>query len=133
MDLPDISVIQVSLTSNDTDFNTHFKLGQALDFFRQNQIWDDVHQKYLKGMVICSGMSVHNLRDLGLSMQYMQQNPTAKGLPYVKPFNDLVKLIVETDYSKSSSSSTTVISQLNDLKRDPLLRKAHPTLEHFYL
>lgn len=131
LDLPDISVIQVSLTSNDTDFNSHFKLGQALDFFRQNQIWDDVHQKYLKGMVICSGMSVHNLRDLGLSMQYMQQNPTAKRLPYVKPFNDLVKLIVETDDSKSGSSSTTVISQLNDLKRDPLLRKAHPTLEHF--
>ncbi|KAI5955980.1 hypothetical protein KGF57_003465 [Candida theae] len=126
-DLPDIAVIQVSLTSNDTDFNTHFKLGQILDFFRHNDIWDEAHKKYLKGMVVCSGMSVHNLRDLGVSMQYRQQNPTAKALPYVKPFNDLMKSIVESDESKTSDTLT----RLNDLKKDPLLRKAHPTLEHF--
>lgn len=125
LDLPDIAVIQVSLTSNDTDFDLHFKLGQALDFFRHNQVWDETKKKYLKGMVICSGMSVHNLRDLGVSMQYMQQNPTAKGLPYVKPFNELIKLVVEAE------PSSNILAKLNELKRDPLLRKAHPTLEHF--
>lgn len=125
LDLPDIAVIQVSLTSNDTDFDTHFKLGQALDFFRHNQVWDETRKKYLKGMVICSGMSVHNLRELGVSMQYLQQNPTAKGLPYVKPFNELIKLIVEAD------TSSNILAKLNELKRDPLLRKAHPTLDHF--
>lgn len=141
LDLPDIAIVQVSLTANDSDFNTHFKLGQALDFFRQNEIWDDLHQKYLKGMVICSGMSVHDLRELGFSMQYMQQNPTAKGLPYAKQFNDLVKLVVESsetetdntggDSKSSPTTSSTLLSKLNDLKKDPLLRKAHPTLEHF--
>ncbi|KAI5958150.1 hypothetical protein CANMA_004304 [Candida margitis] len=128
LDLPDISIIQVSLTSNDSDFNSHYKLGQTLDFFRHHQIWDESRQKYLKGLVVCSGMSVHNLRDLGFAMHYMERNPTAKALPYVKPFNDLVKSIVETNDSKST---ITRLSQLNDLQKNPLLRKAHPSLEHF--
>ena len=36
LDLPDTSVIQVSLTSRDGDFAKHFKLGEVLSKFRTN-------------------------------------------------------------------------------------------------
>lgn len=120
LDLPNTRVIQVSLTGYEKDFDTHFKLGQALDFFRQNLIWDPVENRYLKGMVVCSGMSVHNLRDLSSFIR----NP-GKALPYTEKFNALIreKLVNLPD----------LLGRLNSIKKDheKLLYQAHPTLEHF--
>lgn len=119
-DLPDTSLIQVSLTSNDRDFESNFKLGQVLSKFRENLIWDESKQKYLKGLVIFSGMSVHNLRDLGRS--FSQPNNL---MPYVKPFQSLLK--------KTLVNTPKLREDLNNLQTEhkKLLYQAHPTLEHF--
>lgn len=119
LDLPDTAVIQVSLTSNDGDFDTHFKLGQVLSKFKNELIWDETKQKYLSGLVICSGMSVHNLRDLGASFRY------PSGMPYVKPFNQLLTKTVE------NKKGNELLDAFNEMKKNTLLRQAHPTLEHF--
>ncbi|KAI5950130.1 hypothetical protein KGF54_005278 [Candida jiufengensis] len=118
LDLPTTSIIQVSLTFSDKDFDSNFKLGEILNFFRENEIYDESQQKYLKGMIICSGMSVHNLRDLGISMRQPSQV-----MPYVKPFNNLLKNIVEKEEDK--------LLKFNELQKNPILRQAHPTFEHF--
>ncbi|EMG47327.1 LigB subunit of aromatic ring-opening dioxygenase, putative [Candida maltosa Xu316] len=120
LDLPDTAVIQVSLTSSDKDFAKHFKLGEALSKFKNELIWDESKEKYLSGLVICSGMSVHNLRDLGASFR-------APGniMPYVKPFNKLLTKIVEENHGKD------LLNAFVDLQKNPMLRQAHPTLEHF--
>lgn len=119
LDLPETSIVQVSLTGNEKDFDTHFKLGQSLSYFRDNLIWDPVKEKYLKGMVICSGMSVHNLRDLGRAMQ------AGRPLPYTVAFNKLLK--------QTMVNSPDLLPNLNKLKSEnaSLLYLAHPTLEHF--
>ncbi|KAK6201584.1 Extradiol ring-cleavage dioxygenase, class III enzyme, subunit B [Scheffersomyces amazonensis] len=117
-DLPDIPVIQVSLTSNDRDFQTHYKLGEVLGKFSSNKLWDEKQQKYLSGLIVCSGMSVHNLRDLGRSMGQIGQI-----MPYVKPFN---KLLTET-----LTNSSDILKGLLELQQNKLLYAAHPTLEHF--
>lgn len=119
LDLPDTSVVQVSLTGNDRDFDTHFKLGEALSYFRDNLIWDPVREKYLKGMVICSGMSVHNLRDMGLAMS------SGKSMPYASAFNKLLK--------QTMVNTPNLLENLNKVKSEnrSLLFQAHPTLEHF--
>lgn len=120
LDLPNTRLIQVSLTGYEKDFDTHFKLGQVLDFFRQNLIWDPVEERYLKGMVITSGMSVHNLRDI----RNFLANPTGV-MPYTKTFNDLL--------GKTLVNSPDLLDNLNKLKteHEKLLYLAHPTLEHF--
>lgn len=119
-DLLDISLIQVSLTGDDRDFDANFKLGQVLSKFRDNLIWDENRQKYLKGMVIFSGMSVHNLRDLGRSF-----SQPGVVMPYVKPFQNLLK--------KTMVNSPELLSDLKNLQSEhrALLYQAHPTLEHF--
>ncbi|RCK65529.1 4,5-DOPA dioxygenase extradiol-like protein [Candida viswanathii] len=119
LDLPDTAVIQVSLTGNDRDFDKHFKLGQALSKFKNELIWDEAKQRYLSGLVVCSGMSVHNLRDLGVSFRY------PKGMSYVKPFNQLLTQTVET------KRGSDLLDAFNQMQSNPLLRQAHPTLEHF--
>lgn len=119
LDLPDTSLVQVSLTGNEKDFNTHFKLGQVLSHFRDNLIWDPTREKYLTGMVITSGMSVHNLRDLGRA--YSLGRP----MPYVAPFNKLLK--------ETMVNTPELLANLNRIKNEntSLLFLAHPTLEHF--
>lgn len=119
LDLPETSLIQVSLTGLDRDFDSHFKLGQALSYFRDNMIWDPVKEKYLKGMVVCSGMTVHNLRDLGVAMR------AGKAMPYAKTFNQLLR--------ETMVNSPDLAQKINKLKLEhsALLYRAHPTLEHF--
>ncbi|KAK6458431.1 Extradiol ring-cleavage dioxygenase, class III enzyme, subunit B [Scheffersomyces xylosifermentans] len=119
LDLPDTAVIQVSLTSNDRDFVKHFKLGEALSTFRENLLWDEEKKKYLTGLVICSGMSVHNLRDLGRSF-----SQPGGVMPYVKPFN---KLLTDT-LTKSDDLLDGLLKLQTNNKT--LLYNAHPTLEH---
>ncbi|KAG7192471.1 uncharacterized protein KQ657_001872 [Scheffersomyces spartinae] len=116
----DFPVIQVSLTGSDSDFDNHYKLGKALNQFRENLIWDPTKKRYLKGALIMSGMSVHNLRDLG----WMFANP-GKSLPYTSKFNTLL--------TNTLTTSQHLLESLNDIKKDNrlLLHSAHPTLEHF--
>ncbi|CAN3357885.1 hypothetical protein DICA3_C15522 [Diutina catenulata] len=124
LDLPDTAVIQVSLTARDNDFDAHIKLGQALNQFRLNNYWDESAQKHRRGLIVCSGMSVHNLHDLGRAMSM-----GGKAMPYVKPFNQLVKKVLETP----RSSGSELIDRMLSIKADnaTLLRQAHPTQEHF--
>lgn len=116
LDLPDTSVIQVSLTSSEQDFTTHYKLGEILSKFRDNQIWDEKRQQYLKGMIICSGMSVHNLGDIRYGL-----NPR----PYASQFNELL--------TNTLTNSPNILQSLLSLQtiHKSLLKQAHPTLEHF--
>ncbi|KAI3405158.1 hypothetical protein KGF56_002114 [Candida oxycetoniae] len=122
----DCPVIQVSLAANDSDFDTHYKLGKVLNHFRSNKIWDERQEKYLTGMVICSGMSVHNLRDLGYSMRQPEGV-----MPYVKPFNKLLTNILENEDNNNNNQGDDLLTRLNNLKNLHILRQAHPTLEHF--
>ncbi|QBM85785.1 Aromatic ring-opening dioxygenase, catalytic subunit, LigB family [Metschnikowia aff. pulcherrima] len=120
MALPETPLIQVSLTGVESDFKTHARLGEVLSHFQNNMIWDPVREKHLRGLVICSGMSVHNLRDLGLAL-----HSGGRTMPYVPEFSKIL--------SKTMQSGPNVLNGLESLKTEhsALLRKAHPTVEHF--
>lgn len=116
----DIPLIQVSLPGSDKDFQAQFKEGNALKKLRQNLIWDHENHRYLRGMIICSGMTVHNLRDL----RYFFTNG-GKPLPYATKFNELLR--------KTMREGPDLLTNLEKLKTEhrSLLYQAHPTLEHF--
>jgi aromatic ring-opening dioxygenase catalytic subunit (LigB family) len=104
----EVPLVQVSL-QHTNDFTIHRQLGQALEKYRE-----------LGGLVICSGMSVHNLRDLGLAASQ------GRALPYVTPFNKLLTSVV----SKTGDERFQGLENLK-IEHKQLLFKAHPTLEHF--
>lgn len=119
----DIPLIQISLPYSD-DFNQSYKLGQCLKMLRDNLVWNPTEQVDLKGLVICSGTSVHNLRDLQRSFSFPGQV-----MPYVDEFHDLI-------YSTfKKSTPLTILQNLNNLRKDnnfkQLLYQAHPSLDHF--
>lgn len=124
VELPDIPLVQVSLLQDETDFDAHYKLGKTLDYFRKNLIWDESQQRYLKGAVICSGMSVHNLRDI----QFHTGLPLLPR-PYTAPFSELLydSFCGELEPQQSRFEKVKTI-QLRNLC---LLQQAHPTVEHF--
>lgn len=109
----DCPLVQVSLTADDADFDTHYKLGQALSRYRDEG-----------GLVLVSGMSVHNLGDIGT--YFADRSPQS----YTALFTKMLRDILLTDSSGSSK-----LSQFKDLQRNTnkrkVLRLAHPTLEHF--
>lgn len=123
-ELPDIPLIQVSLLHNESDFDAHYKLGKALDHFRKNLIWDESQHRYLKGAIVCSGMSVHNLRDL----QFHSGLPPAPR-PYTQPFSELLRETFCGELSLSQKRLDKV--KTIQLQNSHLLSLAHPTLEHF--
>lgn len=108
-DLP-VPVIQVSLTSS-FEHDIHHKLGQALAPYR-----------YQNGLIICSGMSVHNLRDLHPSLANGY-----KALSYGEPFNTL---LTNEIMSQVGSKRLDKFNELFTTHR-ALYQKAHPTNEHF--
>ena len=67
--------------------------------------------------IVCSGMSVHNLRDL-----WQFQGSTA---PYGKAFDKALKEAVENNEGSSSG-----LDRLTELFKSGVARKAHPTMEH---
>lgn len=107
-----IPVIQVSLTQDATDFDMHYKLGQALSTYRSDAV------------VIVSGMTVHNLRDLSLA-------PPGKSLPYVKKFNQLLREIMTDTHTENNHKLSKLKELLTDPQKRQLLYSAHPTLDHF--
>ncbi|CDO92358.1 unnamed protein product [Kluyveromyces dobzhanskii CBS 2104] len=102
-----IPLIQVSLARNDYDFDSQFKLGQILSKYRDKG-----------GLVLTSGMSVHNLRDMG----------SAGNKDYNRQFTTVLNNIV---LAKEQNKLDRFKALLNDALSKELLLKAHPTLEHF--
>ncbi|EGV63835.1 Extradiol aromatic ring-opening dioxygenase [Yamadazyma tenuis ATCC 10573] len=119
----DIPLVEVSLPDSDS-FSDSYKLGKALKNLRDELIWDPDTKKDIKGLIVCSGTSVHNLRDLQRSFSYPGQV-----MPYGKPFHELLQHTFE------KSTPLTLAQNLNNLKKDAnysqLLYQAHPTLDHF--
>lgn len=108
----DVPVIQVSLAGT-SDIEIHYHLGEALSRYRD-----------YNGMLIFSGMSVHNLYDLGKAFQNNN-----RPLSYVKPFNDLLTNILTQDDKSKVLDSFLQLPRTPELKK--LYRSAHPTNEHF--
>ncbi|KAL6942317.1 hypothetical protein ACO0QE_003488 [Hanseniaspora vineae] len=114
-------------------FENHFhKLGPILQKIRQDN-----------GLVICSGMSVHNLQDLG----YTFMDPFGNKFPYTDRFNqylfDMItfhkKKLEQFTTEKEATNEITptyLLDKLTDLGKIPelkrLLYQAHaPTIDHF--
>lgn len=118
-----VPLVQISLPYSD-DFNDSYRLGQCLKSLKDRLIWNAALQVDLKGLVICSGTSVHNLRDLSRSRTF-----PGKVMPYVEQFHQLILSTFE------KSTPLTILQNLNNFKKDnnfkQLLCQAHPTLDHF--
>ncbi|KAH3660067.1 hypothetical protein OGAPHI_007272 [Ogataea philodendri] len=105
-----VPLIQVSLPQSDKMVDS-YKLGEALASLRSQNV-----------AIICSGMSVHNLKEL---KQAMSQE--IKVAPYVEPFNSWLTDSLTNHYG---------LEALQKAETDPELQKlylkAHPTPEHFH-
>lgn len=103
----DVPLLQISLPGTD-DLTKNYEFGQILNSFRD------------RGLLVFSGMSVHNLRD------HMTKGFTG----YASPFNnELTEALVQ------ASTGDARLKRLLEFEKSPeknkLLRQAHPTLEHF--
>ncbi|TKA71785.1 hypothetical protein B0A55_04305 [Friedmanniomyces simplex] len=101
-----VPIVQVSLFDTE-DPDQHYRLGQAVSSLRDEGI-----------QIICSGMAVHNLRDM---YRAMQQAP--KPIPYAITFDQALKEAVETSPESRQQA-------MNELMKRPDARKAHPTFDH---
>ncbi|KAK9484063.1 Extradiol ring-cleavage dioxygenase, class III enzyme, subunit B [Lipomyces starkeyi] len=99
-----VPIVQVSLFGTDNP-NQHFALGKALAPLRDENI-----------LIICSGMTVHNLRELG----YYRGSVA----PYAKPFDDMLARALSSDVGRVREDAMA-----NLIKTD-LAHKSHPTKEH---
>jgi len=104
----EIPVVQMSLIDGG-NMADHVHLGRALAPLREEGI-----------LIVGSGTAVHNLRDL----RFSRQTPDDVA-PYVAPFDEALEKAVCGDLSESEREK-----RLLDLGKHPLLRKAHPSLEH---
>ena len=68
-------------------------------------------------VIIGAGMSVHNLRDYRLAMD------SNGALPYVKPFDDMLKEAVEADPKEREE-------KMSALTKTAIAREAHPHMDH---
>lgn len=108
-------VIQVSLPSSGRSLSAvedvtrdTYKLGAQLKDLR-DRLGEDI-------AVVCSGMSVHNLREM-----WQYQGSVA---PYAKPYENLLKqAVTEMPTSKR-------LDKLITLFKEPITSQAHPTIEH---
>ncbi len=102
-----VPIVQVSLFDDDRDAAAHIKLGRAVQKLREENV-----------LIIASGMSVHNLRHLMMTMG------TGKTMPYAASFDAALKDAAET---KPGEHRDEVMV---DLLSRPDARQAHPTFEH---
>lgn len=113
-------VLQISLPSTPSNMRSHSP--QAVEYdteasYRLGKILSELRDREGEDVtIICSGMSVHNLGELwGLN---------GKKAPYADKFDSALAKAIET------SPCEKTIDRLTELFKDPVARKAHPTLEH---
>ncbi|KAK3383587.1 putative ferrous iron binding protein [Lasiosphaeria ovina] len=100
-----VPLVQVSLYENE-DPDMHYRLGQAVASLRDENI-----------VIICTGMSVHNLRDYRLTIG--RSTP----MPYVKSFDDALKEAVESPPAERQARMAAVTKR-------PDAKAAHPWMDH---
>lgn len=98
-------LVQVSLFNNE-DPDAHYRLGQAVATLRDENI-----------VVIGTGMSVHNLRDLRFAMG----SPTP--MPYAVSFDNALKEAVEAGPAVRQERMAAVTKR-------PDAKQAHPWMDH---
>ena len=100
-----VPIVQVSLFDSE-DPDKHYRLGQAVSSLRDDGV-----------LIIVSGMSVHNLRDMWRA--HSQPGP----LPYAVSFDEALREAVEQAPEKRQEA-------MAELLRRPDARKAHPSFDH---
>lgn len=101
-----VPVVQVSLFDSDDPLQ-HQALGRALAPLRDEGV-----------VVICSGMAVHNLRDLRIAMS------RPGNMPYAANFDEALKDAVEQGDAEGREKAMVELLRRSDARR------AHPTFEH---
>ncbi|KAK9480986.1 Extradiol ring-cleavage dioxygenase, class III enzyme, subunit B [Lipomyces japonicus] len=99
-----VPIIQVSLFATE-DPNQHYNLGKALAPLRDENI-----------VIIGSGMTVHNLREMGYYW--------GSKAPYAKKFDDILEKAVNGNTGENRRKA------LADIFNSPESNKSHPTKEH---
>jgi len=100
-----VPLVQVSLFDSDSGAQ-HQALGRALISLRDENI-----------LLVCSGMAVHNLRDMRIAFG------RPGGMPYTTAFDDALRGATELEPEKREQA-------MEELLKLPLARKAHPSFEH---
>lgn len=99
-------IVQVSLFDSE-DAVQHLNLGRALAKLREENI-----------LIVVSGMAVHNLRDLRVTMG------DPKPLGYTLSFDEALREAVESEPGSERDGKMKELVKRSDA------RKAHPTFEH---
>lgn len=102
-----VPIVQVSLFEDETDGEAHIKLGRAVAKLREENL-----------LVICSGMSVHNLRHFRMTFGQNQ------AMPYAVSFDEALKVAAETKPGEQRDENMVELLERKDA------REAHPTFEH---
>ncbi|KAK0729715.1 Extradiol ring-cleavage dioxygenase, class III enzyme, subunit B [Lasiosphaeris hirsuta] len=100
-----VPLVQVSLFNNE-DPHAHYQLGAAVSALRDDNI-----------VIICTGMTVHNLRDMRFS--YGDPRP----LPYAVSFDNALKEAAESPAAVREDKMSTAATR-------PDARQAHPWMDH---
>ena len=103
-----VPIVQVSLFDDDTDAEAHIKLGRAVEKLREENI-----------LIICSGMSVHNIRHM-----MMMGRGSKQVMPYSVAFDEAMKVAAETKPGEQRDDNMVGLLERQDA------RQAHPTFEH---
>jgi aromatic ring-opening dioxygenase catalytic subunit (LigB family) len=102
----DVPIVQVSLFDSDSA-ERHLALGKALEPLRDEGV-----------LIICSGMAVHNLRDL------MNSRGQPGNKAYTLSFDSALKDAVEQDGVQARDEAMVALLKRSDARR------AHPSFEH---
>ncbi|RMY01175.1 hypothetical protein D0866_15829 [Hortaea werneckii] len=111
-------IVQVSLLGDEADGEGHFRVGEVLRRFREQE----------EGCVVVgSGMAVHNLRDLWAAMASSRsqgEETVARPLGYTRAFDEALREAVEGSTGRERREGMLGLLARGDL------RQAHPSLEH---
>jgi len=103
-----VPIVQVSLFDDETDAAAHIALGRAVQKLREENI-----------LIICSGMSVHNLRHM-----MMLGRGSKQIMPYSVSFDEAIKVAAETRPGEQRDENMVALLERSDA------RQAHPSFEH---
>jgi 4,5-DOPA dioxygenase extradiol len=103
----DVPIVQISLFNDDTDAAAHIQLGRAVQKLREENV-----------QIIVSGMAVHNLSDMRVTMSQKRT------MPYTFTFDRALQEAVETVPGKGRDRA------MEELLTRADARGAHPTFEH---